>query len=100
MVSKQLDALRSLLGSATSYLDPAIKIECKHFFTGAAAYANGRIFMTLTSVGVALKLQDIQVVLIGQGASGCVTFRTGQLKKTMSSSPIGSRGSPALSVRG
>jgi len=82
MVSAQVDALRSLLRSVTSDLDPAIKIECGHFFTGAAAYANGRIFMTLTSVGVALKLpQDARAVLIGKGAKPLRYFPRGPIKK-------------------
>ncbi len=32
------------------------KIICKHFFSGAAAYAGERIFMSLTPAGLALKL--------------------------------------------
>ena len=31
-------------------------VECKHFFSGAALYAEGGIFATLTPVGLALKL--------------------------------------------
>ena len=37
-------------------LEQLATIECKHFFSGAAAYANDRIFMTLTPSGLALKL--------------------------------------------
>ena len=33
-------------------------IVCKHFFGGAATYVNGRIFMTLTAAGLALKLPE------------------------------------------
>ena len=33
-------------------------VACKHFFSGAAAYVNGQIFMTLTPVGLALKLPE------------------------------------------
>src|SRR5262249_34801877 len=69
MVAAYVTALRSLLATATSGLDRGITIECRHFFSGAAAYANGRIFMTLTSVGVALKLpQESQAELTRRGA--------------------------------
>ncbi len=33
-------------------------ITCKHFFSGAAAYILGRIFVTLTLVGLAFKLPE------------------------------------------
>ena len=33
-------------------------IEVKHFFGGAAAYVDGHIFMSLTKVGLALKLPE------------------------------------------
>ena len=33
-------------------------IYCKHFLSGAAAYVDGDIFMTLTPVGLALKLPE------------------------------------------
>ena len=82
MVATHVTTLRSLLEAALS--DPAqgITIECKHFFSGAAAYADGRIFMTLTSVGLALKLpQESQVILIGQGAKPLRYFPNGPIKK-------------------
>ncbi len=31
-------------------------LECKHFFSGAACYASGKIFASLTPAGFALKL--------------------------------------------
>lgn len=33
-----------------------VELECKHFFTGAALYADGEIAATLTPKGLALKL--------------------------------------------
>ena len=33
-----------------------IELECKHFFSGAALYANGKICTSLTPAGFALKL--------------------------------------------
>ena len=32
------------------------EITCKHFFSGAAAYVGGEVFMSLTPAGLALKL--------------------------------------------
>ncbi len=82
MVVAHLTTLRSLLERAASGHESEIKFECKHFFSGAAAYANGRIFMTLTSVGLALKLPPAsQAVLIGKGAKPLRYFPTGPIKK-------------------
>ena len=82
MVAAYVTALRSLLATATSGLDRGITIECRHFFSGAAAYANGRIFMTLTSVGVALKLpQESQAELTRRGAKPLRYFPHGPIKK-------------------
>ena len=35
-----------------------INLECRHFFSGAALYANGKIVASLTPVGLALKLPE------------------------------------------
>jgi len=82
MVAAHLTALLSLLERVASGHEPRIKFECKHFFSGAAAYANGRIFMTLTSVGLALKLPPAsQADLIGQGAKPLRYFPSGPIKR-------------------
>jgi len=82
MVTAPLTTLRSLLERAVSETEPGVKFECKHFFSGAAAYVNGRIFMTLTSVGLALKLPPAShAVLIGKGAKPLRYFPTGPIKK-------------------
>ncbi len=82
MAEAQLRTLRSLLERLAANLDRKDTIECKHFFSGAAAYANGRIFMTLTSVGLALKLpQDSRELLIGNEASPLRYFPKGPIKK-------------------
>jgi hypothetical protein len=56
MVATHLTALRSLLEQVVPGNEPGTKFECKHFFSGTAAYANGRIFLTLTTVGLRLWL--------------------------------------------
>jgi TfoX/Sxy family transcriptional regulator of competence genes len=35
-----------------------VELVCKHFFAGAALYANGRIVASLTPAGLALKLPE------------------------------------------
>ena len=82
MVAADLNALRSLIAAATPRLDRRITIECKHFFSGGAAYANRPIFMTLTSVGVALKLpQESRAELTRRGAKPLRYFPKGPVKK-------------------
>ena len=57
-------------------------IECKHFFGGAAGYVDGRIFVTLTSVGLALKLpEDRRVALMKLGARPVRYFPKAPIKK-------------------
>jgi TfoX/Sxy family transcriptional regulator of competence genes len=59
-----------------------VAIECKHFFSGAAAYANGRIFMTLTPVGLALKLPErARAALMKKGATPLRYFPKAPVKK-------------------
>jgi TfoX/Sxy family transcriptional regulator of competence genes len=43
-------------------------IECKHFFSGAALYVNGKIFASLSPAGLGLKLpEDTKSRLIEEG---------------------------------
>jgi len=78
MVESYLLALRALLKG----MDPPDTIACKHFFGGAAAYAQGKIFMTLTPVGLALKLPEAaRERLIALGAQPLRYFSTGPIKK-------------------
>src|SRR5260221_12122342 len=82
MVAAHLTALRSLLQQIRPEDDPSAKFECKHFFGGAAAYANGRIFMTLTNVGLAVKLPPAsQADLLAKGAKALRYFPNGPIKK-------------------
>jgi TfoX/Sxy family transcriptional regulator of competence genes len=82
MAEAQLRTLRSLVERLAANLDRKDTIECKHFFSGAAAYSNGRIFMTLTTVGLALKLpKDSRELLIGKGAKPLRYFSKGPIKK-------------------
>ena len=43
-------------------------LECKHFFSGAALYVNGKIFASLSPAGFAVKLpEDTRRSLIEEG---------------------------------
>ncbi len=82
MVTRDLLALRALLDRLPRQPIPGVKLECKHFFSGAAGYANGRIFMTLTTVGLALKLpEETRAALIEGGAGPLRYFPNGPVKK-------------------
>jgi len=39
-------------------------VVCKHFFSGAAAYVDGKVFATLTPVGIAFKLPEARCVVL------------------------------------
>jgi len=60
----------------------AATIECKHFFSGAAAYVDGTIFMSLTPVGLALKLSPERCAALLDGdARPLRYFANGPIKK-------------------
>jgi TfoX/Sxy family transcriptional regulator of competence genes len=82
MVDVHLHALRSILERAAPCLDPGVAIECKHFFSGAAAYAGGKVFMSLTPVGLALKLPaEARQQLMEAGAKPLRYFPKAPVKK-------------------
>jgi len=58
MAKEYLEQLAALTRETTSGRFKDVTLECKHFFSGAAVYANGRICMSLTTVGFALKLPE------------------------------------------
>lgn len=61
-------ALRALIDDTTPDLERLGGIECKHFFSGAAAYVDGHIFVTLTKVGLGFKLNPADcAALLEQG---------------------------------
>ncbi len=59
-----------------------LRLEIKHFFSGAAAYADGRICISLTTVGLAMKLpEDVREMLIADGATPLRYFPKAPIKK-------------------
>ena len=82
MVTRDLAALRALLDRLPGPPIAGVELECKHFFSGAAGYANGRIFISLTKVGLALKLpEETRAALIDRGAEALRYFPNGPIKK-------------------
>ena len=51
-----LDQLARMIDRATSGRIGDVTLSCKHFFSGAAVYANGRICASFTPAGFAMKL--------------------------------------------
>ncbi len=56
MAQAYLRALHELMARIGKSDNP--RLQCKHFFSGAACYASGKIFASLTPAGFALKLPD------------------------------------------
>ena len=82
MAEPYLRQLSDLLAEAAPRPRPKAAIACKHFFSGAAAYADGHIFMSWTPVGLALKLPEAaRAELRTAGAKPLRYFPKGPIKK-------------------
>ena len=58
MAQPYLDQLTKRLREWKVAKPRGVALECRHFFSGAALYANGSIVASLTPVGLALKLPE------------------------------------------
>lgn len=78
-----LDQLTRMIGRATSGRIGDVTVECRHFFSGAAVYANGRICASLTPVGFAIKLpkESRDGLLKRRGVKPLRYFAKGPVKK-------------------
>ena len=83
MAKKYLDRLKSLYQNVELTGLDTVKLEFKHFFSGAAVYADGKICMTLTPVGFAIKLSkpDIDSLLESKGNKRLRYFPKSPIKK-------------------
>lgn len=83
MAQDYLERLTALIREATSGRFKDIELECKHFFSGAALYANGKICISLTPVGFAIKLpQESRNTLMKQNDTKPLRyFPKGPIKK-------------------
>ena len=83
MTKQHLEQLTTMIAQATSGRFGDANLECKHFFSGAALYADGKICISLTPVGFALKLpEESQNILLKQkGAKHLQYFPKAPIKK-------------------
>lgn len=81
MAEPYLSELKTLVAQACK-ARISDSITCKHFFSGAAAFLDGKIFMSLSPVGLALKLSDEDCnSLINEGATPLRYFPKAPIKK-------------------
>ena len=83
MARAYIEKLSSMLARAGIEETANTKFEVKHFFGGAALYANGEICVTLTKVGLALKLPEKKryELMENEGARPLQYFPQGPIKK-------------------
>ncbi len=83
MTQAFVEKLTALMKQATSEQHEDVRLEIKHFFSGAAVYADGGICITLTPAGLALKLpeQHRATLLQKHGATPLRYFPKAPLKK-------------------
>ncbi len=82
MTTGYQEQLAALLDGLQLPLEPDIDLRVKPFFGGAAAYANGRICLTLSPAGFALKLpHGERSTLTEQGATPLRYFPKAPVKK-------------------
>ena len=82
MAKEYLDQLSAIMKQATARRFNDVNLECKHFFSGAAVYADGRICISLTPVGFAIKLPEKSrdVLLKEKGTKHLRYFPKGPIK--------------------
>ncbi len=89
MAEDHVAALEALLAGTVAALPPGVAVEVKRFFGGAAAYAEGRICITLTPAGLALKLpEDGRARLLGEGGGALRYFPNAPIKKQYVVAPV------------
>jgi TfoX/Sxy family transcriptional regulator of competence genes len=83
MASEYLDQLSLIIQQATARRFKDVHLECKHFFSGAACYADGRLCISLTPVGFAVKLPEKsrKILLKEPGTKYLRYFPKGPIKK-------------------
>jgi TfoX/Sxy family transcriptional regulator of competence genes len=100
MAEPYLQRLTDILRDALPAKPRGVRLECRHFFSGAALYADGVICASLTPVGFAVKLTDeSRAALLRQRRGRPLRyFKGGPIKKqyivlsaTMASDPAAIR---------
>ena len=76
--------LETIIGGLGNALPKDVTIDCKRFFNGAAAYVDGRIFMSLTPAGLAVKLAGSdKEALMKMGGTPLRYFRKRRSRRPM-----------------
>ncbi len=83
MAKEYLEKLSAIMKQATAHANEDVDLECKHFFSGAAVYAGGRICISYTPAGFAIKLPGTSrtELLEEKGATRLRYFPEGPIKK-------------------
>ena len=83
MAEPYLTDLRALIDEWRDADDRVGDMECRHFFSGAAAYRDGAIVASLTPVGLAFKVpEEVHDALLDRGQAVPLRyFPEGPIKK-------------------
>jgi len=83
VAQEYLDRLNALLEQLGSSNFNDVNLECGHFFSGAAVYARGRMCMSWTPVGFAIKLPEAsrRILLQQHHATSLRYFPKGPVKQ-------------------
>lgn len=82
MAEPYLSELRDILERAGGPKGSKSALTCKHFFSGAAGYVGGKIFISLTPAGLALKLSEAdRKTAFAKGAKSLKYFPKAPVKK-------------------
>ncbi|MCH7496521.1 MAG: TfoX/Sxy family protein [Candidatus Marinimicrobia bacterium] len=83
MAQPYLDELTALIEASSLASADAASLDCRHFFSGAAAYVQGQVFALLTPVGLSLKLSPAhrQALKGNHGAKPLRQFPKGPIKR-------------------
>jgi len=89
MSKEFVEHLNGLLKMLAEAVPAGVAVDCRRFFSGAAAYADDRIFMSLTPVGLAVKLSEAdRDALIRAGGSPLRYFPKAPVKKAYVVAPL------------
>ncbi len=82
MAEPHLSKLQSIIEQSSAQCNLMKAVSCKHFFGGAAAYIDDQIFMSLSPVGLALKLPEADCTkLFEKGGTDLRYFPKSPVKK-------------------
>ena len=82
MAEPYLSELRAIIERFAQRHGDKSELTCKHFFSGAAGYMGGKIFITFTPAGLALKLSESDLnAAFAKGAKSLKYFPKSPIKK-------------------